>query len=192
MVLGFAILVGGALLLTSALQGKTIAEVIRGLGTKRQGPLFVVPELGEPSAAAPAVAGPAFAGSIRTNQGARTLVEDAVRVAKSAGGGGVYVGSSLRPGDITSSGNLSDHAANDAGRAARDIGVQGIDLNAGPPSPKLDRACKAICDALGRRYSPGQSIIDNFNVGNLAVEIIWRTPAYGGHMGHVHIGAHRA
>lgn len=131
------------------------------------------------------------AGKLTSSGGAKGIVDQLVKIAQAAGGTGVYVGSSFRPGSTTSSGNVSDHASNDAGRAARDIGVQGIDLITGPPSPKLDKACAAIVSALGGSYQEGTTIVQNFQFAGYQVQVIWRTPLYGGHMGHVHCGAHK-
>lgn len=131
-------------------------------------------------------------GSISTAGGAKGIVEQAAKLAARAGGSGVYVGSALRPGSTTSSGNPSDHGANDTSRAARDIGVSGINLLTGPPSSKLDVGVVAIGKALGRDYGTGkQRIVDTFQWRGYRIQIIWRTPEYGGHMGHIHIGARR-
>lgn len=128
-------------------------------------------------------------GKISTVGGAKAIVDQAFRIALAAGGSGVYVGSDFRPGSVTSSGNPSDHAGNGTSRAARDIGVRGIDLLVGPPSSKLDLGVVAIGRAFGRSYGSGkQRIVDTFQWRGYWVQIIWRTPEYGGHMGHIHIG----
>jgi hypothetical protein len=116
--------------------------------------------------------------------GARGIVERAAVIAEPFG---TFVVSDHRPFDYG-----SDHSRNDAIRAARDIAVPGIDALAGPPSPRLDRAVVAIGAALGRSYRPGQTIIDTFEWRGYRVQVIWRTPLYGGHMGHIHIGALRS
>jgi hypothetical protein len=123
--------------------------------------------------------------------GAKGIVDALFQIAKEAGGAGVYVGSDIREGSTTSSGNVSDHSRNDSEMAARDIGVVGIDLISGPPHPKLDRACKAIVEKLGGKYEPGTRIVENFQLKGYRVQIIWHTPDYGGHMGHIHAGAKR-
>jgi hypothetical protein len=121
--------------------------------------------------------------------GAKGIVEQAVVIAKDASNGKAYVGSDYRPGSTTTSGNPSDHSENSARQAARDIGIPGIDLISGPPSPLLDKAVVAIGDAFGRNYGNGKkAIVDTFHWNGYRVQIIWRTPAYGGHMGHIHIG----
>lgn len=130
------------------------------------------------------------AGSLEIDfSGARKLVESAFRIARAAGGEGVYVASAFRPGDP------KDHGSNDADKAARDIAVQGIDALVGPPSPKLDRGVVAIGKALGRNYGNGTSgpfvQADNIYVRGFRVQVIWRTPEWGGHMGHIHIGCRR-
>lgn len=125
----------------------------------------------------------AVAGAINRVGGAKGIVEDAVRVAQDAGGSGVYVASAYRPGDPL------DHGSNDADKAARDIAVRGIDALRGPPSPKLDRAVVAIGKQFGRNYGNGRRvIIDTFRWKGYRVQIIWRTPLYGDHRGHIHIG----
>jgi hypothetical protein len=134
-------------------------------------------------------------GKVTTDGGARGIVEQAFEIAKEAGGDTLYVGSDLRPNSITTSGNVSDHSRNDATQAARDIGVRGIDLITGPPSPKLDKAVVAIGKAFGRNYGSGTSgpfqNADNIQFEGYRIQIIWRTPKYGGHMGHIHVGAKR-
>jgi hypothetical protein len=127
-----------------------------------------------------------------TEGGARGIVERAAAVGIARGGSGVVVVSALRPGDRTSSGALSDHSANDASRAARDIAVQGVNALTGPPSPKLDAAVVAIGQMFGRDYGDGKrTIIDTFHWRGYRVQILWRTPLYGGHMGHIHIGVRK-
>jgi hypothetical protein len=126
---------------------------------------------------------------IDTDGGAKGIVDRAVRIAQEAGGDGVYVGSALRDGDRLPSGQFSDHADDDSHRAARDIGVRGINLLTGPPSGKLDQAVVAIGEQFGRDYGNGnKTIIDTFEWRGYRIQIIWRTPKYGGHMGHIHIG----
>jgi hypothetical protein len=70
--------------------------------------------------------------------------------------------------------------------------VRGIDALVGPPSGKLDKGVVAIGKAFGKDYGSGKrTIIDTFHWRDYRVQIIWRTPFYGGHMGHIHIGARR-
>lgn len=131
-------------------------------------------------------------GKMPTDGGAKGIVDRAAKIA-AAEGDDTYVGSSLRPGSTTTSGNKSDHGSDDADQAARDIGVRGIDLLVGPPAPALDRAVVEIGKAFGRDYGDGKrAIVDTFEYRGYRVQIIWRTPAYGGHMGHIHIGVRRA
>jgi hypothetical protein len=48
---------------------------------------------------------------------------------------------------------------------------------------------------FGKNYSGGQRVVDTFTWKNAddgksyRIQIIWRTPEYGGHMGHIHVGA---
>ena len=132
-----------------------------------------------------------------TTLGAIGIVERCVEVAQKAGGEGVYVGSDYRPGSTVGSGAPSDHSGNDESRAARDIGVKGINLLTGPPSPKLDKAAIAIGKMFGKdwKQGPGEHtgvIIEDIQYQGFRVQVIWRTPKYGGHMGHIHVGAKRA
>ncbi|CAB4894934.1 unannotated protein [freshwater metagenome] len=132
------------------------------------------------------------AGDITTTGGAKGIVDQAARLAARAGGSRVYVGSSFRGGSTTTSGNRSDHASNDSGQAARDIGVRGIDLLYGPPSSSLDAGVAALGRAFGRDYGTGKrKIVDTFQWRGYRVQIIWRTPEYGGHMGHIHVGVRK-
>ncbi|MGE4425004.1 MAG: hypothetical protein AB7G37_00965 [Solirubrobacteraceae bacterium] len=131
-------------------------------------------------------------GRITTQGGAKGIVEQAYRLCREAGGSQVYVGSGYRPGSTTSSGNPSDHASNNAQQAARDIGKRGTNLLTGPPTPEVDRGAAALGTAFGRSYGDGRrTIIDTFTWRGYRVQIIWRTPLYGGHMGHIHIGVRR-
>lgn len=130
---------------------------------------------------------------ITTDGGAKGIVDQLALLCAQVGGDQVYVGSDYRQGSTTTSGNPSDHGSNDAYQAARDIGVRGIDLLEGPPSPLLDRGAAAIGQVFGRDYGNGTStIIDTFQWNGYRVQIIWRTPLYGGHNGHIHAGVRRA
>ena len=135
-------------------------------------------------------------GRITTAGGARGIVEQAAVLAAEVGGKGVYVGSSHRPGDVLASGQPSDHSQNNDRLAARDIGVRGRNLLTGPPSRRLDKAVVAIGHAFGRPgYGNGRSgpyqDADTFVWKGYRIQIIWRTPKWGGHMGHIHIGARK-
>lgn len=132
--------------------------------------------------------------NITTQGGAKGIVDQAFAVARSAGGSSLYVGSALRPGAVTTSGSVSDHSENNANRAARDIGDRDSpNLLTGPPTDDLDRACVAVGAAFGRTYTLGQVVdADTFVWNSFRIQIIWRTPKYGGHMGHIHVGARRA
>lgn len=130
-------------------------------------------------------------GTITTAGGAKGIVDQAAAIAADISSQN-YVGSDHRPGDTVASGQPSDHSGNDASLAARDIGHRGIDLLVGPPHRSLDLAVVAIGKAFGKDYGDGrQTIIDTFNWRGYRVQIIWRTPLYGGHMGHIHIGARK-
>lgn len=133
-------------------------------------------------------------GDITTKGGARGIVEQAFKIAQDVGGNGIWVASDYRgKNDTVASGAPSDHSGNDSKLAARDIAVKGIDALVGPPSPKLDKAIVAIGDAFGRDYKSGRvgpfQNADSFQWHNYRIQIIWRTPQWGGHMGHIHIGA---
>lgn len=192
-----AALVGTSIVLAQG--SDAAAGVLRGvtstarLGTKDL-PDTSAPAAAAGSPAAPAgpVAGPPAPGAPSSTGGARAIVESAVGIAQRAGGAGVGNVSDYRPGDTVGSGAPSDHSANDANRAARDIAVSGINALTGPPSPKLDAAAAALGRYFGRDYGNGrQTIIDTFTWHGYRVQIIWRTPLYGGHMGHIHIGVRK-
>lgn len=189
----------GGILMASALKGVSVTDLIAGAvgktlnpaGGKREFPGSILDTAGGLSGAGPA----GVAGSEGTISGASgnasALVDSLVAIAQRAGGPGVYVASALRPGSTTSSGNLSDHSENTVNRAARDIAVKGVDAITGPPMPELDRAVEAIGRALGRDYKGGRRIVDTFTKNGLRIQVIWRTPEYGGHQGHIHVGAHK-
>lgn len=129
---------------------------------------------------------------ITTNGGARGIVDQAYAIARRVGGSSIYVASAFRPGDRVGSGSPSDHSGNDRHRAARDIAKSGTNVFTGPPSAELDRAVVAIGKAFGRNYGTGRSgafqNADTFIWRGYRVQIIWRTPRWGGHNGHIHIG----
>lgn len=123
--------------------------------------------------------------------GARGMVEQAFKIAHTVASE-ITVVSDYRPGSTTTSGNVSDHSQNNASRAARDIGQKGVNALTGPPTHKLDKACVLVGAAFGRHYREGQTVdADTFGYRGFRVQIIWRTPKYGGHMGHIHCGARR-
>lgn len=130
-------------------------------------------------------------GEVTTSGGAKGIVDDVARLARSAGGSLVFVVSAYRNNSITSGGNRSDHASNDASQAARDIAVRGVDAITGPPHPSLDDAIVEIGKAFGRSYERGRRIVDTFQWQGFRIQVIWRTPEYGGHMGHIHVGARK-
>jgi hypothetical protein len=124
--------------------------------------------------------------------GAKAIVEAAFHLARQVGGSKIYVASDYRPGSTTTSGRPSDHSSNDSRRAARDIGHRGTNALTGPPTRDLDKACVAIGQAFGRSYRLGATVdADTFHWHGFQIQIIWRTPDWGGHMGHVHVGAHK-
>jgi hypothetical protein len=115
------------------------------------------------------------------SKGARHMVETAVRIAQDAHDV-LYVVSDYRPGDPM------DHGSNDFDRAARDIAHPQFGALWGPPHPYLDDAVVLIGKAFGRNYQKGVRIVDTFHQHGWRIQIIWHTPEYGGHLGHIHLG----
>lgn len=197
MAAAIGIIIVGGLLVASGLKGVSITDLIAGAasgtlnpagGTRRFPDLGAVLDNGAPMVGGEAPGAPFGTGTIGGTLGsssARQFVDYLASVAQAAGGGGVYVVSAYRPGDPL------DHGGNDANKAARDLAVKGVDAIKGPWMPELDAAVVAIGKALGRNYKPRTRIVDTFNVGNLRVQVIAYTPEYGGHMGHIHVGARR-
>lgn len=101
---------------------------------------------------------------------------------------GAIMVSDYRPGERLDSGEFSDHAFNTSSQAARDYGVAGVDALLGPPPPQLDAAIGPLGAFFGRSYVGGVEVIDTFEWRGYRVQFIWRTPLYGGHLGHIHIG----
>lgn len=128
---------------------------------------------------------------ITAADGAKGIVDQAYALCSQVGGQEIYVASAFRAGSITSSGNRSDHASDNSTQAARDIAKRGVDAITGPPSLELDRAAVALGEAFGRKYVSGVRIVDTFHWNGYRIQVIWRTPEYGGHMGHIHCGARR-
>jgi hypothetical protein len=136
-------------------------------------------------------------GTVSPKGGARSIVEQCATLAMEVGGSSIFVVSDSRPGSVTTGGNVSDHAENNSRRAARDIAKKGVNALTGPPSHELDKAVVAIGNAFGRKgYGNGTSgpfqNADTFQWHGYRVQIIWRTPQWGGHMGHIHVGARKA
>lgn len=129
------------------------------------------------------------AGTIDTTEGSRGIVDSALFLAQAVGGSKIYLVSDYRAGSTTTSGNVSDHSSNSEWRAARDIGHRGTNALTGPPTHDLDMAAVAIGEAFGRKYKMGQTIIDTFHWEGFRIQILWRTPLYGGHKGHIHVGS---
>lgn len=193
MTLGFGILAAGLLLLFSGWRGRTLAETLAGeLGMKERpetgaSRVFDVPAFREVETPAVSATTPVadFAPMGSATGGARAIVD---QVAAAAAPYGTTVVSASRPGSTTTSGNTSDHSSNDASRAARDIGVPGVNALTGPPPAELDQAIVAVGQFFGKHYTGGRTIVDTFNWQGFRVQVIWRTPAYGGHLGHIHVG----
>ncbi len=198
MPLALALITVGAWFLYSGLKGQSLVDVLAGKGGDKKldpagGQVLPVSSGGPYDTDATYREGfSTVGGDVSTSGGARAIVDGAFQIAK-ATSPSVTVVSDYRPGSTTSSGNRSDHASNDANQAARDIGQPGVNALTGPPTADLDRAVVAIGNAFGRDYGNGSKrIVDTFNYKGYRVQIIWRTPEYGGHMGHIHVGARRA
>lgn len=192
MVLGFGIIVLAALLLDAGITGRGLGEVIRGeIGRGFAFANIQPPSIQFISGATPVTGGTdgtVSGGGLNSIQGiggAKGIVDKAAAAASQYG---TIVVSSYRPGATTTSGNTSDHSSNDDDQAARDIGQSGVDAHVGPPTRALDQASVVVGQLFGRHYTAGQRIIDTFHWQGFRVQIIWRTPLYGGHMGHIHIG----
>jgi hypothetical protein len=194
MAAAIGIIVLGGILVASGLKGVSVADLIAGAVRGTLNPAGGRKEFADLGAILDNAPGMTGGGSATgggptlgtTTSDARALVEYLAQVGIAAGGGGTYIVSGYRPGDPL------DHGGNDANKAARDIAVKGVDALKGPPMPELDRAVVAIGKALGRDYKPGTVIIDTFTTkGGLRVQVLWRTPLYGDHRGHIHVGARR-
>lgn len=102
------------------------------------------------------------------------------------------VGGKRSAGETTSSGNLSDHAGNARSAWAYDLMTQG-----GVPTPNADKVASRIVRMLGgpRNYfapSRGTDVpVFNKTVGPYRYQLIYRTPDYGGHLDHIHLGVRR-
>lgn len=129
---------------------------------------------------------------VSADGGAAAIVTQAFEIAKDASGSDIWVASDYRADDRLDSGKLGDHSENNANMAARDIAVKGIDAITGPPSPKLDKAVIAIGKAFHHPFKGGVTIdAVNFQYKGFRIQVIWRTKKYGGHMGHIHVGARK-
>lgn len=182
MTFGFVLLTAGLAILYSGIKGVSVADVFKGaVGDS--------PFWGKVSAATAQAGGetPSVSGDGEgpATGGARGIVD---QVAARAAEAGTVVVSGYRPGSTTTSGNASDHSHNDVNQAARDIGVQGVDALKGPPPPQLDKAIVLVGDYFGKSYKGGKPYVDTFHWHGYRVQIIWRVPSYGGHLGHIHVG----
>lgn len=190
--LAFGAATVGGIMIYSGLAGVSVMDVLAGQaslkgadpkGGKGLGPLDLFNRAkGTASTLVPP-------GALLSGTPSKKSAIDAVEWAAAvAAGHGVGVISAFRgAGERTSSGNLSNHAGNDKNRAARDLSNTG---NA-KGSPEQEAAVRDILRGFGRRYPKRGEIIDSFKWGDLDVEVIYRTPKYGGHIGHIHVGAHR-
>lgn len=182
--------------------GKWIVETIRGSMFHKLATVTLtrpLPGLAEPApdTRTKTSGAPGSFGPPSEAYGAKGIVDQAVRAAIKAGGNKVVVVSDYRPGSQVDGGGLSDHAFNDATRAARDIGVIGVDALVGPPPPQLDKAILALGEMFDRGYKNGtrgpfQNADTFYWHGRWRIQIIYRTPQWNGHMGHIHIGCRKA
>jgi len=83
----------------------------------------------------------------------------------------------------TADGNVSDHYYGRLASWAYDIS-NGTQV----PDPSKDKAAKAMLNAFGLNYTGGVLDALNINCGDFRVQFIYRTPKYGGHMNHIHVG----
>ena len=83
---------------------------------------------------------------------------------------GLGVTSGLRPGSVTTSGNRSDHAWGGA-----------VDLSNGFLTPAMKNAAVWMARMAGFVYRPGVT------AGGPIKQLIYETPAYGGHEDHIHV-----
>jgi hypothetical protein len=186
MTFGFILLAGGLALLYSGIKGVSVADVFKGaIGDS---PFWDKVNAATSQAGGDASAVGDTGGGGSAQGGARGIVD---AVAARAASFGTIVVSGYRPGSVTTSGNASDHSHNDANQAARDIGVKGVDALKGPPPKELDQAIVAVGNYFGKSYSGGKPIVDTFQWHGYRIQIIWRVPSYGGHMGHIHVGARK-
>jgi len=121
--------------------------------------------------------------ALNPNLGALETVQRAVRLAEAVHPV-LYTVSGYRPGDD------GDHGGNGFDRAARDIAHPKYDALTGPPQPELDDVAVVLGFALRRLYARGSTVIDTWHELGWRLQVIWRTPKYGGHMGHIHFGVH--
>lgn len=191
MVGAFALLTLGILAAIAGFTGRSLGQTIRGtLGRGFALAGLQVPEIAQtiPAGDTSSTSLASYVQSAGSRGGARGIVEAAAETARPYG---TQVVSSYRADSTTTSGNTSDHSSNDENRAARDIGVQGVDAINGPPPAALDHAIVAIGAMFGKRYRGGVAVVDTFNWQGFRIQVIWRTPAYGGHRGHIHVGARK-
>ncbi|ADB50171.1 hypothetical protein [Conexibacter woesei] len=130
-------------------------------------------------------------GRVTTEGGAKGIVDQcaavALRLAPSA-----RVSRGYTPGDTD-----SDHGADTALQAARDIAIRGRNPTGPTPQiPELNRAAIAVAALFGRTYAEGQQIHiegDAFNYRGYRIQIFWRTYVGGSnHYNHIHVGAKKA
>lgn len=184
MTFGFILLAAGLAVLYSGIKGVSVADVLKGaIGDS---PFWNKVSAATAQAGGDSSGGAAGASSASSVAGGARGIVDAL--AAQLGEYGTVVVSGYRPGSTTTSGSQSDHAHNDTNQAARDIGVQGVDAEKGPPPPQLDRAIVAVGNFFGKSYKGGRPVVDTFHWHGYRVQVIWRVPSYGGHMGHIHIG----
>lgn len=173
-------------MMVSGFTGRSLAEVVRRETGGRGGFLSDVslPDIQLGEAANPITQTVASGVGFAATGGAKGYVDRAVSLANTFG---VKQISRLRPGDRVQSGGLSDHAEDNQRRSATDLSNTG---NRGP-SPEMDAVAEAIAAMTGQRVNGKRPIVKTWHTdGGARHQLIYRTPAYGDHRGHIHYGVH--
>jgi hypothetical protein len=191
MVVAFGLIVFGLLLAEAGRSGRSIADILNnvsGVGLlKESKPNIPNISLTPLSDAISGGLNSVGTGVANAAGGAKGIVDQGAKIGEKYG---LKVISSIRPGATTTTGSVSDHSENNENRAARDIS-NAVNALTGPPTPEMDAAVEEIAKAFGQHVNGKQRIVLTWHWNGFRLQLIYRTPEYGGHMGHIHFGARK-
>lgn len=186
MVVGFAVLVAGALLLEAGISGRSLADVLRGIATANHRLKFEIPnptDLG-----ATAESGKNFLDSLLGSTGGATgktpkafIDTVIVPIAKKHGwrGNAATIRAANAVHGPTKSGGLSDHQGPGDERWAGDFGTASFRNGA----RGVDAFMKEVAAVVG---APTHTGLQTLEFQGLRIQLIWQTDD---HYDHGHVGA---
>lgn len=193
MVLGFAVLAAGGLLLEAGISGRSLVDVVRGLATANHRLKIKIPAEQTTGAAAgegPSPTGDDFVDSILGATGGlkgkspKGAIESVIiPIAKKHGwrGNAATIVAANAVHGPTKSGGRSDHQGPPSQRWAGDFGTAMFPHGASD----VDAFMKEVAQTLG---FPTHTGLQTKNVDGFQVQLIWQAPD---HYDHGHVGFHK-